>query len=178
MTCTLRDVLSWQNGWIFGKIPKGGGAFVSCLSFQIGIWFLSFPLLLFVLSESSGKINYQGHHHAHHRKLKTLCIFQGVEFDCFISLSPFLRSGDRGGVTPRQQNLKSAHFCNPRPVDTLYGTVSSIFTIRLFSIELVFMSSLGGCLVDSRILGECIKCHYLDVTEEGEGRTNKISWKM
>ena len=86
-----------------------------------------------------------------------------VEFN----LSPFLRSVDSGGVTPRQQNLKSAHFCNLRPVDTLYGTVSSIFTIRLFSIELVFMSSLPGCLVDSRILGECIKCHYLDVTEEG-----------
>ena len=98
--------------------------------------------------------------------------FPEVEFDCFISLSPFLRSGDRGGVTPRQQNLKSAHFCNPRPVDTLYCTVSSIFTLRLFSIELVFMSSLGGCLVDSRILGECIKCHYLDVTEEGENQQN------
>ena len=92
-----------------------------------------------------------------------------VEFN----LSPFLRSVDSGGVTPRQQNLKSAHFCNLRPVDTLYGTVSSIFTIRLFSIELVFMSSLPGCLVDSWILGECIKCHYLDVTEEGAGgRTN------
>ena len=103
--------------------------------------------------------------------------FPEVEFDCFISLSPFLRSGDRGGVTPRQQNLKSAQFCNLRPVDTLYGTVSSIFTIRLFSIELVFMSSLGGCLVDSRILGECIKCHYLDVTDEGEGEPTKYLGK-
>ena len=151
--------------WLFKNICRIRVLSYSC---QICIWIISDPLFIFVLSESSGKINYQGQH----TKLNTLCIFQGVEFDCFISLSPFLRSGDRGGVTPRQQNLKSAHFCNPRPVDTLYGTVSSIFTIRLFSIELVFMSSLGGCLVDSRILGECIKCHYLDVTEEGENQQN------
>ena len=39
------------------------------------------------------------------------------------------------------------------------------------------MSSLGGCLVDSRILGECIKCHYLDVTEEGEGEPTKYLGK-
>ena len=99
---------------------------------------------------------------------------------------PILRTSDVGSVSNGHllfailQCQFFVLFSYPRPVDTFYGTVSSIFTIRLFSIELVFTPSPGGCLVDRWILRECIKCHYVDVTgARGGGPTNgrKISWK-
>ena len=74
------------------------------------------------------------------------------------SRNPILRTSDVGSVSTGQQKSANCNFAMPvfcpfscpRPVDTFYGTVSSIFTIRLFSIELVFTPSPGGCLVDRR----------------------------